>query len=518
MAGENNLPANGAAKNGTKAKAKKKKPSRPTKDRVPQSGARTAAKYSALQEATTMHSDYVHHLIDPETTDAMRVPDGITATSAIFKTPTVKVVGAGGTWDSANAISSATTRDGAGESIVGVFPGVAGSIWITSGNDHTIVPTDDGFGLLTYETCVGLIDPAPPAETQWARHAIMDCQHAILPRYSTGETAWVYEIEAHTDLLATSLFNVACTFVPRDGTELRGMAGLNFTLNSRQAGVWSTVTSSTLPSPGGGGNNTAFISQTVVAPDFINAFSVSVTSSEDNHTLDGSLIIKIVAKPVSDPTLHCRIVMPEYSSMHFTVDSWADLNSLTATSAERVTALSCLLTYMGSSLQNGGVIAGGRLATGLTIQDAPDGDIYSYLAGLPFYAADYPLKDGAYAWWAPDSQEEQFFTPYNEPPMSTRNLTSLWFAANRDDISQTLRARIVMGLETITRARTYNARIGPVNPNYPLLLALAKTLPAVTENPGHGILGNIWGGFKDLIGKRSTWDDITNWGLDSIFG
>lgn len=497
----------------------KKKPGRPSKAGLPTSGSKIAARYTALQETTSMHSGYVHHLIDPEHTDACRVPDEITATSAVFKTPTVKVVGAGGVWDSANAISRPVVADGAGESVVGVFPGVAASIWVTSGNEHAIVPTIVApSGDPVFETCIGLVDQAEPAFVQHARHAIMDCQHAVLPRFSTGELTWVYEVEGHTDAFATSTFNVEATFDTRDKTLVGCNPGLQFTLKTRAhlSGVWTTSQAFSTVDTAGRSTMTAALFATVTAPDYVDAFSVEVTHVTDTKTLDGDLLVKLVNAPVAADTSLIRF--PPYSSMHFTVDDWSDLNELTATSAERVTALSCLLTYMGSSLQNGGVIAGARLATGITVQDAPDGDIYSYLASLPFYSADYALKDGAYAWWAPDSEEEQFFTPYNQPPMNTRAKTSLWFAANRDDISQTLRARVVMGIETITRARTYNARIGPVNPNYSLLLALAKTLPAVTENPLHNVLGNMWGGFKDLLGKRSTWDKIANFGLDSIFG
>jgi hypothetical protein len=494
----------------------KQRAGRPTKTGKAKAGSRMADQYAILQATTTMHSDYVHHLIDPDSTDARRVPDGVTATSAIFKTPTVKVVGAGGTWDSANAISRPVSGpDGAGESIVGIFPGVASSIWVTSGNEHTVVPTLF-LGETVYETCVGLIDQAEPGLVQHARHAIMDCQHAVLPRFSTGELRWIYEVEAHTDLFATSIFEIAATFDPRDGSKSFGATSLQFELHTRahSTGAWTMstfqgtlLTGQVLPF--------ANLVATVTAPDYIDAFSVSVSHVSETKALDGDLIIKIVGASSPDASI---IKMPAYSSMHFTVDSWADLDALTATSAERVTALSCLLTYMGSSLQNGGVIAGARLATGITIQDAPDGDIYSYLASLPTYSADFALKDGAYAWWAPDSVEEQFFTPYNQPPMNTRNNTSLWFAANRDDISQTLRARVVMGIETITRARTYNARIGPVNPNYALLLALAKTLPAVTENPLHDMLGNVWNDFTDLISSEDTWRSITDWGLSSLFG
>jgi hypothetical protein len=186
------------------------------------------------------------------------------------------------------------------------------------------------------------------------------------------------------------------------------------------------------------------------------------------------------------------------------------MNELTETESERTTALTALLTYMGSTLADGGQIAGARLGMGISPLRADEGDTYSHLASLPFYNADYALRDGAYAWWLPDSIQEYFYAPYLKNRTDTLETTSfLHFAILRDDPSQAVRLRVVQNFEMLTRSRLFTAESGPNNPSYATIAAAMKIIPAVTINSKHkGILGRALARMSAWINKPQNWRSL----------
>lgn len=483
-----------------------RRPKKPGRVQRNSANSRMTARYTELQATTMMHSEYVRHLLDPDGTDAQRIPDDITATSAVFKAPTITEVPSGGVWDSGTGKFTTPGSSDPGESIIGLMPGVAASIWTTAGVNYAIATTSAST-TDNLQTRAELIDDTPPAVLLSARHAIRDGDHGVLPRLSESlPSIPMYNINAVYGVAAGSQ-ELRTTFNYVDRANARHFNTLRFTLYRRStiSGNWITSTVSQR-------DNTAVLDSVYLAGDSFDAFAFTVENIS-GEKLDGYLIAGLAAAPGFRT---CDVTFPAFNSTHFLVQDWDGLSTLSETSMERTTALSGLVTYMGSDLQNGGTISAARLATGISIADAPRGDIFSYLAEVPVYGDDYPLKLGGYAWWAPDSCEENFFTPYMSPQTQTRNVTSLWFAANRDDRSQSIRLRAIQGLEVITRSVQYTSLSGDVNPNFPLLLALAKTLPAVTENPMHALLSKMWNNFQRVIEKRSTWDKLGRWGLGAV--
>lgn len=198
----------------------------------------------------------------------------------------------------------------------------------------------------------------------------------------------------------------------------------------------------------------------------------------------------------------------------FQTKSFDALVSMSETYKARCTALSVLTTYQGSDLNNGGQISSARLPTGAGISDAPLGDVYDYLASLPAYAGDYALKEGSYVWWLPDSLAEYDFKPYRETNLF--NSSSLVTAVSRKiaDDGETIRIRIAGHFETLTRSQQYHTEVTSYNPMLPEMIALAKTLPAVTCNPEHvGFFTRMWRKFKDAVSNPSNWIKAAEVGL-----
>lgn len=198
----------------------------------------------------------------------------------------------------------------------------------------------------------------------------------------------------------------------------------------------------------------------------------------------------------------------------FQAKSFDALVSMSETFKARCTALSVLTTYQGSDLNNGGQISAARLPMGAGISDAALGDVYDYLASLPAYAGDYALKEGAYTWWLPDSISEYDFKPYRETTLY--DCSSLVTAVSRKiaDDGETIRIRIAAHFETLTRSQQYHTEVTNYNPMLPEMIALAKTLPAVTCNPEHvGFFTRMWRKFKDAVSNPSNWIKAAEVGL-----
>jgi hypothetical protein len=218
------------------------------------------------------------------------------------------------------------------------------------------------------------------------------------------------------------------------------------------------------------------------------------------------------------PGATAGLVFTARSATAFAVRSPPEINSLQETLMERQSALSGLITYVGSDLQNGGQIAGARLGMGLSPLAAPGGDVFNYLASLPFYSDDFPLKNGVYAWWLPDSIQEHFYKPYRQPRVDLLETDSiLHFAMTRDNPNQDVRLKSIHAVEVITRSRLYSSKPGPTNPSYELMISAAKHVPAVTINSWHtGILGRAWGAIKKWVSHPTNWVKLLKTGGDAV--
>jgi uncharacterized protein YegP (UPF0339 family) len=206
------------------------------------------------------------------------------------------------------------------------------------------------------------------------------------------------------------------------------------------------------------------------------------------------------------------------SACSFTILNTPELDSLSETLAERTTALTGLCTFMGSTLEDGGQISAARLGMGLSPLRAPLGDVYSYVASLPFYNDDFPLRDGIYAWWCPDSIQEHFYVPYRVPRSDNLEENSvLQFAVLRDNPDQAVRLKVIQNVEVITRSRLYTARSSPVNPTYASMIGAIKAIPAVTVNAKHpSILSKALGFVKGWVSKPANFRKLLKGGTNIV--
>jgi hypothetical protein len=206
--------------------------------------------------------------------------------------------------------------------------------------------------------------------------------------------------------------------------------------------------------------------------------------------------------------------LPARSSTAFVLIDAPEMSDLAATDSERTTALTVLCTYMGSDLENGGQISAARLTMGFSPLRAVQGDVYSNLASLPFYNDNFPLKDGIYLWWLPDSLQEYFYTPYKKSRSDhLRENSILQVAMLRDNADQAVRLEIIQNLEVLTRSRLYSAKSGPINPSFNTMIGPMKVIPAVTLNSRHkGILARAFGAAKGWLSKPANFQKLVKTG------
>jgi hypothetical protein len=233
----------------------------------------------------------------------------------------------------------------------------------------------------------------------------------------------------------------------------------------------------------------------------INAFYLQVTDNDPSAKWTFSMGTR-------DPSnFAIRWILPESSATAYKIVNPRDLQGLERTTEERPTALTLLSSFVGTTFANGGLVAGARLPIGMSLASAPDGDNFSFLASLPIYSDDNPVKNGQYTWWCPDSMTEYFYSPYGAPKSGSLTNTSMIVQTfTRDDPNQDIRISVVTGIEVLTRSNLYAASVGPVNPMFSKILQFAKLLPASTENPTHKqILAKAFRTVKANVLKPANW-------------
>jgi hypothetical protein len=373
-----------------------------------------------------------------------------------------------------------------GESVVLLFPCISDAIWHTAGVDYVVNTTPRE--LFMYPA---LLESTTLTSTFGGRlsigHALVSNGHAIVPRLDAAGF-YVYEMLMSLNS-ATQVLRVTLS------SEKSRKTSYEVTLRAeyRIAGgtIWTAV-------------NTVFTMQSGSGyADFrgpggaINIGAMRFSVSDPRENINDYTISLGNAFDADNPPI---IQLPATSACHYILRDFDQLVGMQQTTNERPAALAGLVTWMGSTLENGGNIAAARLPMGMTPLKAPGGDYYGYLSQLPIYASDFPLKDGAYAWWAPDSEQEYFFTEYLNTRSTDLELTScLAFAMRRDQPSQTVRFRADANFETQTRSVQYASAVGATNAQFPRALEIAKMFPAVTINDDHiSLLSKKW---KEALGK-----------------
>jgi hypothetical protein len=454
---------------------------------------------------------FFEYMQNPEDHLPMRVPDGHAGVTAVFKSPLNVTLPFSGVWLPSQRTSSdpgVPATNGYTEIIIA--PGSAGCVFHTLGVtgfvfDETSLPGDtmipcmashpginDVVGGLTYMSH-GL---------RVSRGVTVDI--ACIPKRGNDGIPW-YEMNWRNTAGGGINLGTVLRFINHSTNTVRELE-FGITVLYEDDGTFNTITNigeanNTVafiipPSPTGSSNVTAF----------------AVFSSDVDPSSHWTFNIETLGLNFN------TLVMPGNSACAFQVLDAPELSTLRDVESERQAALSGLVTYLGSDLENGGHIAGARLGLGLSPVAATNGDVISHLASLPFYNADHALKEGMYAWWLPDSEQEHFYKPYKRQRTDILETDSLiHIAMSRDNPSQDVRLRTTHGIEVITRSRTYASNIAPVNPSYQMMVSAMKKMPAVLINFRHkGFLARAWGGIKNWIKKPANWMKMLRTGGDAV--
>jgi hypothetical protein len=476
---------------------------------------------SDLHSAGMSLFDFFETMINPEDHPPQRVPDSHAASSAVFKTPFVVDIPFSGLWDSSIAgsaqIDEEAPKDGYSEVIL--VPGTTDCIFYTlgvgcsiwgaveaAGFEQIMVPVLashpvvadvlDGWtqciqGLRELNTDVDDVGILPKFDSYG--HAIMECK--LTPLISDQGTNLDILIGFHNvGITAATRTRARVTYLWNSGEE-----------DTKELNISSTGDNNTL--------NSDFYKFQFTVPnedDFVRAFYVEVSDVDAASQWKYSM--------TTPDTLGFALNLMPRSACAFAIVDAPELSRLSETHSERTTALTGLITYMGSDLANGGKISAARLGMGLSPLRATGGDVYSYLASLPFYNADFALKYGIYAWWLPDSIQEHFYVPYKNPRSDDLEFNSvLQYALRRDNPAQSLRLKVIQNLEVITRSRLYTTEAGPNNPAYSSIVAAVKAIPAITINANHlSFLGKAFNSVKGWVSKPANWIKLLTGGTALI--
>jgi hypothetical protein len=447
-------------------------------------GRQLSSRFNEMRDAAIGGLSYLECMMNPHEMSPQRVPDDIVATSAVFKSPFITSLDYAGIWNASNSGSDPIDPMDPinGETIVGLFPGAVASIWRTRGEDVALFDEKSPMPLPVIEpvlTSSKFVTSSTSGDltggVQYFSHGLRLGSVGVIPRLnSQGQP--VYEMEMRGNGIPPSNAGTVVAIFQETTNRVvpEGLAATMTFLYTDGSSSQSTVAIIASQSqiqfafdPEDGELVRAFILSINDNRPLVN-WQFSLTGSHDAAA--GVPTVRTVAR----------------SCTTYIVSDTRDMTNLDQTNNERTTALAGLVTYMGSDLRNGGVISGARLPMGATPTEAPDGDIYGYLARLPVFAEDYPLKVGCYAWWLPDDQQEYFFTPYLHPRSDNIPTTSsLWFAMRRDNPEQEVRLDVVQHMEVLTRSVQFSSEVGPANPSFTQLLLIAKLIPAVCENAKH---------------------------------
>jgi hypothetical protein len=478
---------------------------------------------SDLHDAGLELFPFFESMINPEDLPPMRVPDSHAATSAVFKTPFVVDLPFSGNWDPSigRTILPDEENPTDGYSEVILCPGSTDCYFHTLGTEAVV--WNRGVGAHSFGQNMTPILATHPVDTD-----IVGGRTQLIQGLRSYNATGVNNVAILPKLNSIGHAIFECFIIPENilaGEQLEMLFGfwnngvkcssrtpahITFQWNS---GALVTVEQHVATS---GDNNTGhsafYLIQTPVPvnDDFVVSFYVEVEDVDPASHWKFSL-----AEPLNNSY---GITIPARSACAFAVVDAPEMDVLSETLSERTSALTGLLTYMGSTLQDGGQVSAARLGMGLSPLRAPIGDVYRYLASLPYYNDDYALREGIYSWWLPDSIQEHFYVPYRAPRSDNLEFNAvLQFAVHRDNPNQGIRLKVVQNLEVITRSRLYTSVSGANNPAYSSVVGLIKTIPAVTINKKHiGILGRALGGIKSWLSKPANWRKLIRGGAGLI--
>ncbi len=159
-----------------------------------------------------------------------------------------------------------------------------------------------------------------------------------------------------------------------------------------------------------------------------------------------------------------------------------DAATIGRVSSYRVTALSILASYSGSTLDNGGTVAAARTRRGFHVEAA---NPYQALTKLQDHCYRGTLKEGAYVWWLPYDFSE--LDP--RPPYVYDEGTELHVAGHFDNADASLQVTVCMVVEFYSPLQIFEHEVGPaLTDEFVRGYHAMDAIPAATCNPKHDAL------------------------------
>jgi len=148
-----------------------------------------------------------------------------------------------------------------------------------------------------------------------------------------------------------------------------------------------------------------------------------------------------------------------------------------------ITAFSCLVSFMGSTLNNGGQVAMALLPAETVLPDSIE-DQFAKLTSLNSHSYDGRLEFGAYGHYIPGRVQDLFFT--KERSINGSFLQTVIKNIPATDTPVIVRVQTVLCYELITNSPVLSKEIGSSSHNLvDVLVAFAHMICAVGENPSH---------------------------------
>jgi hypothetical protein len=436
---------------------------------------------------------FMKWMIDPDANLPQRVPDDLSSASAVFKTRTIFTLPYCAPWNASDSISDVNfpTQNPPvnGISTMIACPGTTNAMFHTLQELVTFIADDAKEG---DHSAYPILISSDLDANGYLTHGLARDDLAIIPRQNADGIP-IFESYIFDSPPGNINLTISFERVNGAGAIIDARAIMGYRLGV--PGVTGPFVETDIPWDGSIG------AVNFTLPGAINAFYIQVSDSDPGSKWTFSM-------GTQDPVVYgIEWQLPGFSSTAYRILSPRDLRDLTTTYQERNTSLSLLASYVGTDFANGGLACGARLPMGMTLSGAPNGDYFSYLASLPIYSADNPLKKGSYVWWCPDSTTEFFYVPYKTPRSALMENTSMIVQTfTRDDPNQDIRISVVCGVEVLTRSNLYATFVGPVNPMFPKILEFGKLIPAATENPIHSqFLSGIFNKVKKTILSPANW-------------
>jgi hypothetical protein len=148
----------------------------------------------------------------------------------------------------------------------------------------------------------------------------------------------------------------------------------------------------------------------------------------------------------------------------------------------RVSGSSTLVTYSGSTLNNGGTIASRRLPKNVDFGLIHPSDRYDFLREMPGSYSG-PLKDGSWGFWLPENVADLNMQPMHN---ASRNGPVVVFSGYIDDPTQTITVTNCLKLNFSTISRLYTHTYPVMCPEaYAVAITILGRLTSCTKNDTH---------------------------------